>query len=281
MFKNRAVVLAALIALVLLVTQATIRAQNYTGYTRVYVYEDGEVHVQQVIELQESIPITVKVVGTPYLLIVVNEMGEPLLYNLTEGTLQILPEKPGEINITYFSKLHSSNAIYNMSLESLGRTEVYLDQSYILVNVTVFPDEISTPDNWTLLVFRDTYEDIRLSFFEVGEAGVKSGINKKSSKEKPKQDFVLILIISTLALIITVAVGLFLYKRRSGLKELGEDDKKIINYIKKRGGEAYLKDIRRDLNLPSTTAWRRVKRLEQMGFLKTKRTAQGLKIWLT
>ncbi len=70
------------------------------------------------------------------------------------------------------------------------------------------------------------------------------------------------------------------YTRRRGEKILTEDEEAIIDFIKSRGGKAYLKEIREGLEIPSSTAWRKVRRLEKMGLVKIYRTPAGLVVKL-
>lgn len=44
--------------------------------------------------------------------------------------------------------------------------------------------------------------------------------------------------------------------------QIRECDKKIVDFIKSNGGQAYEKDIRNQLQEPRTTIWRAIKRLE-------------------
>ena len=55
--------------------------------------------------------------------------------------------------------------------------------------------------------------------------------------------------------------------RRRQQKDLPEVDVKILEYVKKRGG-AYEADIAKDLNIPRTTVFRAVRRLEAQGLLR-------------
>ena len=49
---------------------------------------------------------------------------------------------------------------------------------------------------------------------------------------------------------------------------LNEDERKFIGYLARRGGSAYLYEIRRTLGIPHTSAWRMTKRLQEMGLIK-------------
>jgi uncharacterized membrane protein len=52
---------------------------------------------------------------------------------------------------------------------------------------------------------------------------------------------------------------------------LRDDDKEAINYIAEKGGEAFESEIRERFNLPKTTVWRLVKRLEREEIVEVKK----------
>jgi hypothetical protein len=53
---------------------------------------------------------------------------------------------------------------------------------------------------------------------------------------------------------------------------LRDDDKEAIKYIVEKGGVAYETEIRDKFNLPKTTIWRLVRRLERDGIVEVKKT---------
>lgn len=67
--------------------------------------------------------------------------------------------------------------------------------------------------------------------------------------------------------------GLFLYRRRYSTiegqaTELRPDDVQVLNYIGEKGGKVFEQEIRSRFTLPKTSAWRQIKRLERLGYLK-------------
>ena len=47
-----------------------------------------------------------------------------------------------------------------------------------------------------------------------------------------------------------------------------EDDKQLVSYLEKNGGQAFERDLRKKFLLPRTTMWRAVKRLERQGIIE-------------
>ena len=59
--------------------------------------------------------------------------------------------------------------------------------------------------------------------------------------------------------------------------EMREDDKEIVKFISKNGGEALESELRKKFLQPRTTMWRAVKRLERLGIIEiTKKDLQNL-----
>jgi uncharacterized membrane protein len=70
-----------------------------------------------------------------------------------------------------------------------------------------------------------------------------------------------------------VAIGaLLLWGRGSGPEKdaegLREDDAKVVAFIEERGGRVLEPEIRTKFALPKTSAWRQIKRLERMGYVR-------------
>jgi uncharacterized membrane protein len=76
-----------------------------------------------------------------------------------------------------------------------------------------------------------------------------------------------------------VVVGGFLafrwWRRRLDLgaagAELRQDDVQVLNFIQEKGGKVLEPEVRTRFALPKTSAWRQIKRLERLGYVKVTR----------
>jgi uncharacterized membrane protein len=59
-----------------------------------------------------------------------------------------------------------------------------------------------------------------------------------------------------------------LEERLSEKPYIRDDDKRALKYVLEKGGEAFLADIRKELELPKSSSWRLVKRLEREEFVE-------------
>lgn len=270
--------LAVVAILLFFLYSATIFGQHIKENVEVYLFSNGEIRVVHNIEVSGIEPIVVRTIGAPYLMIITDSKGNPLLYNYSDGVIQVLPV-PGEaINITYFSKLHSNNSVYTLTIPSFNQsTRLYIADTYILLDTSIFPDNIVAENNWTILVYNRLEENLTVHVFEVGERTQKHGQEVGHGSQENWYFYPLIAVTA----IVVASLSVYFYKaRKHSGAILTEEDEMIIDYIRRVGGRVYLKELRQALELPSTTAWRRVKRLEKMGIVETHRTPAGLMILL-
>ncbi|HKT22563.1 MAG TPA: hypothetical protein VJR06_08150, partial [Nitrososphaerales archaeon] len=63
----------------------------------------------------------------------------------------------------------------------------------------------------------------------------------------------------------------FLLRRRRAIPNKGDlrpDDVQVLGYIREKGGKVLEPEIRTRFALPKTSAWRQIKRLERMGYVR-------------
>ncbi|MDG6990948.1 MAG: hypothetical protein JRM99_05950, partial [Nitrososphaerota archaeon] len=68
-----------------------------------------------------------------------------------------------------------------------------------------------------------------------------------------------------------VAAVFFLARRRRQMPKKGDlrqDDLQVLTFIREKGGKVLEPEIRVKFALPKTSAWRQIKRLERMGYVK-------------
>lgn len=92
---------------------------------------------------------------------------------------------------------------------------------------------------------------------------------KTINREAPKQ---LAIVQQNTSTTITIADPradiLGLEERLSEKPYIRDDDKRALKYVLEKGGEAFLADIRKELELPKSSSWRLVKRLEREEFVE-------------
>ena len=89
-------------------------------------------------------------------------------------------------------------------------------------------------------------------------------------KEEPtntnQQNYIIIAII--VAILIIASILFLKLRKRTIFEELDYDEIQILETIKKLGGKAFQSDVAKIVDLPSTTLWRNIRKLEEKGYLK-------------
>ncbi|MEM1570268.1 MAG: winged helix-turn-helix transcriptional regulator [Candidatus Bathyarchaeia archaeon] len=105
----------------------------------------------------------------------------------------------------------------------------------------------------------------------------ESALNSKKPLIGVILDYMPYIVVATV-LAVAVATVLFLRLRRGGVARLfrenpwlDEDEKNVLKVIWIKGGGAFESDIRDALDLPKTTVWRIIKKLEENGLVKVEK----------
>jgi uncharacterized membrane protein len=210
------------------------------------------------------------------------EKGVPT-YTLSGSTLQIYGDPNTNVNVTFTCDLGNGSTI-SLTLQPINqKLNIYISQTYTVLGIYPTPDEISYKPGYVYLGFGNLSTSLQLELVETGLPG-EGKPPAPSQAPTPtnvpsKENYTLWILV--LALALAVIFGFLLARRNKKAPEtLVEEDQSIIDYLKSVGGKAYLKEIREALGLPSTTALRRIRRLESMGFVKTEKTPGGLLVVL-
>mgnify|MGYP003874489509 CR=1 FL=1 len=154
-----------------------------------------------------------------------------------------------------------SEGVWSLNVKGLrGRTTVVLPNGSVLVYFEPLPVLLEAYDSGLRLVFNSSY--IALEYFVYEE-----------EKSPPSSAL-------WLAVIAVAAALAFVYawRRRPRGPHLTEEEEAILDFLRSRGGWAYQTEIKEFLGLPTTTVWRRVKRLEELGLVSVEKTPRGNKV---
>ena len=240
------------------------------------VYGDGYVGVSyEILPDDYTSQITLPLLGSHYENVIVeDENGNPLNYQLENGTLLIYTGNSELVNVSYYTPDLTSKKgiVWTLSVSSEEPFTVVLPESAIVVDLSDIPLEIAgnsitmPPGNQSISY---TLEGRTTS----GGAG-EAPIGESST---------ILLVIGGIAL--AAGAAYFGLKKKSQLfggrmptreefeakldnLDLNEDEKRALLYIFDKGGKASQAEVREAIGLPKTTAWRMFKRLERKGLVK-------------
>jgi uncharacterized membrane protein len=243
------------------------------------VYRDGWVHVKVEAAVDPTEPsATLQLLSSSINnVLVTDEGGEPLAYDVKGA---------------------------NITIYTLGASKVVLEYDTVaLTSMTAgvwtisftspYPLTLILPENATIMYFNAPPSSIRsegsghgsrlVLELSPGSWEISYVLEAPIISQPPQQPSPPILLPNALMLAVgamvvaATALSLFLLKRRGGvaravsratcLEALDGDEVKVVELLRSKGGRALEAEIREALDLPKTTAWRLVRRLEKKGLV--------------
>jgi uncharacterized membrane protein len=264
-------------ALMLAVVQP---AMAFTSHSlTIQVYPDGYLTVTQRISLSSSsssvqIPL-LSSVGSD--LVATDQNGSPLSYQFSSSGSNITVYTLGATSVTLrydTDSLTSKNGtVWTLKFSTFYNSTVILPQYSSITYVSGVPDSVNLtrespeatllPGTWTIV-------------YGVSISGVPGSSNTTSTAGTPggaggQPQLLEEAAIGAAVAVLAALVGWRLWKRRGpgdGGKELRPDDRQVLNFIQEKGGKVLEPEIRMKFALPKTSAWRQIKRLERLGYVK-------------
>ncbi len=229
-----------------------------SAYPVIRVYHDGWCLISQLVEAK-NLTVKVRLLGEPEMIMVTDRTG-PLEYNLSNGYL-VVESFSGEVNITYETQTLTSKVgkVWTLTVnESIGPVEVRLPRKVWIVGMSDLPLEIHDSEEGLVLIMESPF---KLDYVVV---------------ERPSSDgFPIYLLIPIVVAIVPLAWAL-----KGGVKvNLDELDLSILSSLEY--GEKSASELRKELEVPKSTVWRRLNRLESEGLIRIKRMDQGSLVRIT
>ncbi len=299
-----------LLLLPLALTLVLAQAQSIGSATaEVVLFPDGWVDVTVTVRLNEtSSGLVIRIDGEPHNLIVVNSDGIPLNYSLDGSFLIVETLGSREITISYQtpSLTSKSGVIWNLTLDlDVDKLVVIAPSQLVIVGLSKLPDEISQSERGLRISFSGgtvslSYkvahkqmnrsfggEDIsRAKVVEItrtSSLGESSGaVNPASRVQSPvNQSLLPLMIAGGIALALAASV-IVLRSRSRATKDLKEGslEYEILRELEKRGGVAKQADLIKAVQAPRTTVWRKIRRLEEKGFVEVRREGEATLVML-
>ncbi|MDE1857843.1 MAG: hypothetical protein KGI26_02080 [Thaumarchaeota archaeon] len=238
------------------------------------VYADGYVHVHQAFSVDPKatsvqIPLLSAAVSD---LVATDQEGSPLSYGFAPGggnvTVYTLGASAVTLSYDTGSLTSKNGTIWTLSFGTGYNSTVILPPLSTLtsasgtpysVNETGTSPELSLPPgSWVV--------DYGVPF--VGSATTTSGPTTQPGLPGNNQYELAVEAGAAGALAVAVLAFWRLRSRIPNQGELRPDDVQVLNFIREKGGKVLEPEIRTRFALPKTSAWRQIKRLERMGYVK-------------
>ena len=246
------------------------------------VYFDGFVLVNYELRVKPSNPtVNVTIIGqTVEDILVVDEKGLPLDYSLVTGVITVYSLGAERIEITYFTQDLTSKIgrYWTLQVEVPINTTVVLPSEASIIDLNVVPEMIESLDSQVVIVVPSGFVDVTYV------------ARKRLAQTFPHYE-VLVIIVASI-----VVGGAIIYRFRKKPQpqeeeepemdleklfrehqDLRPEERQAIELLAENHGRAFEAEMYEKLQIPRTTTWRMIKRLEKMKIIKiTKSRRQNL-----
>ncbi len=268
----------------------------------VVISNDGVVHVSLIVDVEPGLneyklpvePIVASIVAK------IDGNSTPVFYS--NGTLYLPSEKQGKAVIDYLAKvtLGKRSTWFTIVTNETIRLDIapniiLLGAPQNLINSTIVDGHLVV----TLfgpLTINYTLTEVTVTGGGVGTTVANTGGGESTIAFPTEYLSAIIIFIIAILLIIILKkksiIGAKVTSRREGgtkspeeteillRRELDSTDKKIIQYLREKGGEAYQSEIRYALKIPKATLSRRIAKLARLGIIEVVREGKLNKIIL-
>lgn len=263
-----------------------------TGYTYVYdidyieliVYRDGLVHVVESLTCNETYPaITIKLLASKVENVLVLDENDSLIdYEISGVNMSIFSLGAGRILIEYdtFELTSMEAGVWTLKFDSPFNLTVKLPEEATIVYLNNIPLMISVEGNKTILYLSAGSWEISyvLPVSIPSKPPSSSETSPPSEEVRYSIELIAFIIVGVLAFPLT---AFLLYRKRriidisqilKGHPELRDDERKVLEFIVSRGGKVFEAELRKAFpEIPRTTLWRMIKRLERKNILNVKK----------
>lgn len=249
------------------------------GSANLKIYRDGLAHLTQTLIVNETFPeITLPLLSASVENLIVLDENQSVLDYVIKGlnlTIFTLGAKGVSIEYDTISLTMKAAEVWTLIVDSPCNLTVFLPENSTVVYLSAMPTAIDTEGNKiTLSLFSGPWE---ISY--VIPLFPQDGSTDEDSHSKTIS--IGYLIATAVALAVVFAIIFFLVKRRRGPNvekiikanpQLTKEDKDVIRFLAEKEGKAFEAEIReRFPDMPRTSLWRLVRRLERLEIVEVKK----------
>lgn len=278
----------------------------------VHVESTGIVNVYMLVTLEPGIN-TIQLPVEPILATLeVTINGTPVTPVYDNGSLYVLSETKAVANITYIAMIAETDGVLSFNISSRIRVTMVFDPNIVLLSLpknildTRIIDGrlvvvIEGPEHIEYIVKQVTMTTLpttstqqtmgaptsptttisnTVSQETIMQEATEASMGGTTTEAPPPQTLPMILAVLGLVMAAVIAVVVILRRHSGERVDLGtgldDIDKAILELLAKSGGSMLQSEIQKQLNLPKTTAWRRIRKLEKLGYVEIRKEPTGL-----
>jgi uncharacterized membrane protein len=266
-------------AAVILLSSAPATLAYTSNALSLNVYSDGYVFVTQVLTVDSrttsvQVPLLSSAVSD---LVATDENNSPLSYGFAPGGTNITVYTLGATRVTLrydTNALTSKNGtVWTISFSTRYNSTIILPQLSTLSSISGIPYSINEtnsspemtipPGSWKI-----SY-GVPLGSTTLTTSNSSSGVPPGGPSGLSSSDLAEIGGVAAAVAVVGISFVFWRRRRMGPLRgDLRPDDVKVLSFIREKGGKVLEPEIRMKFALPKTSAWRQIKRLERLGYVK-------------
>jgi uncharacterized membrane protein len=276
-------VISATIAILMLISfvATTVVAQSSfeVEYADLTIYRDGLLHVTQTLTVDELAPeITVPLLSSSIEnVIVLDENQLSVDYEINGEDLTVFTLGAVRVSVEYdtIALTRKDAEVWTLVADNPYNLTVFLPQNSTIIYLNNMPTSIDTSGTGIILSLYPGQWEISYVLPLLSEDG--TGDNR-TPDSVISIDYLIAAIVAVVAVVISI---ILIFRRRRGpnvektLKanpQLKKEDKEVIEFLAEKGGQAFEAEIReRFPDMPRTSLWRLVRRLERLEIVEVKK----------
>jgi len=289
---HRGIVLFVMWFILVLSTHRVLGQESYRVLQyEIVVYRDGVSRVKSVIEVNSTVPsISLWLYGEAANVMVTDDRGQLLRHELARSSIVIYTVGASTVRMEYdtMALTRKDGPVWTLKIDLGAQGRIFLPDGAVVTYVTDRPASIEAVSGRPVLTLaRGLWEisyviPIHVTTTMSGTS-VTTSVTSTPTVLTPSSAIIGAAIIVTVLLV--VGLVMFLRRRSRFLSEpLSPADSEMLQLISSRGGRMFESELRDALGLPKTSVWRRVKKLEKVGLVRTRKVgsqnevelAQGL-----
>lgn len=239
--------------------------------TNIQIHRDGLTSIKQTVNIEESYPqITIPLFSPSIENILVLDQNQKLVdYEMVAQNLTIFSLGATQILIDYetFSLTNKIAEVWSINIENQYEVSVSLPKNSTVIYLNQMPNTIDTQED--IITF-----NLHPNQWEISYLLSPSSSDNTNNGNTNQNLFPLEYLITALGVLVTLTIILFFMrkKKKPNIKkifktypQLSKEDKAVIEFLSENDGRAFEAEIRVKFpDLPRTSLWRLVRRLERM-----------------
>ena len=285
---RRVIILFMVWSVLVLSTHRVMGQENFRVLQyEIVVYRDGVSRVKSSIEVNSTVPsISLWLRGEAANVIATDDKGRLLRYELAQSRIVIYTEGASKVGMEYdtVALTRKDGPVWTLKIDLDAQAKIFLPNGAVVTYVTDRPTSIEAADGRPVLsLARGLWE---ISYvIPIQATTTTSSISTITSTTPPPIVLTpsLAVVAATGIVIVLLVVGLAIFFRRRSrfLSEpLSPADSELLQLITSRGGRMFESELREALSLPKTSVWRRVRKLEKLGLVRTRKAGSQNEIEL-